>query len=409
MKKYLLLISVCIALLGCTHGNKPNFTIIAVDSFELADNGRIASSFNIFAENDSVLEIQNIPNQIYRVDLLKKQIVNILDSLTFDIDSLIAATYQKRNIRSIIYSKHTEKELKNFDKSLFQTYSPVRDNNKIYLPIAITAEARYLSAEAVRGAFTNNMDSLISGYGATNITSIDFLNFLLITDLNFKVIGIKPLYPLDKKQNLYLMPVKDCYIYNDIFYCPVIASGMKGMGFDSVSIENNEPPYYFNTFNVNAPDNSKNIISSDIVNGKQISVQSNIVDEIKYCQYKSRIISGFGNQLFDLSNNKLFEFQPDFSENENIEDFTFIDHFICIIIAKRVKLPLSDPKRMYGITTQIGERYIKIVDITDGSEVIRYPINKDCVNRFYKDHLFTMSSGEKKAPVIHTYKIDIAK
>jgi hypothetical protein len=399
----------CALLAGCAHNAGKGYTIVLTDSVVISDKGKIGNSYGLFAENDSSLYLLNIPNEVFRLSLSSGTASPVFDSLDINIDSVIACTYQKKNAGKMIYSKHTGRELQNTDKSLFQVYSVSPSENGFFIPVSVTAEAGYTDPEFIKKQFagaTMNMDSIIAVYGSAGIKSIDFLFFLLETDRQFHIKRIEPLYGVPGTNNYSILPLKGCFARNGVLFIPNVNATVSGILFDSVSIENREPSFYFCSQSLEGAKSCKPIIPEQLIDGSKHSLLSHVTDAVSYSVYKGRVISSMGKELIDLDNDRPFEFQPSLDTYERIEAISVMQDILVLVVSNKTLIPFSQKeKRQFGTTMELNEKHIRMYDPSSGELLMDQRMDKDATIQAYGNTIFCMTGGASATPVLRRYKI----
>lgn len=316
--------------------------------------------FRINCDSDQFLGFLISPNKLIGFDIEKKKLSVLFDSIHFDIDSLITKTYQELDSKKYKYLKHTAKEMKNYDNSLF-TLLPISFNKGMYyIPLGVRTKADYVFENGANSKDKKSVDSLRAIYGNSKIHSIETLNYIVVTDKGFKQLNIFPF--LTKSEDGFLSKSKGSFVFNNRYYFPIMSNEVN-FPSDSLNIKGIEPNYFFKefTFSKEGIVSSKSIIDKKMIHSEQYTWSKHVRQKTSYRINKNELIASLGKEFLNLTTNSLYSTQPILDENEFVSNFCFSGNYI-IYIAEKYEKDLKD-FHPHGFLTALSECNLKIEDI----------------------------------------------
>lgn len=343
------------------------------------DKGKISHKpFQISCETDKFMDFTIFPDKIIRYDYDSNKVITIFDSIKFNIDSVIAQTYQVAYKSKFLYLPHKPEALQNANKNLYQISPISSDNEHYYIPIGIKSNAEFVFQNINENGDKNKvlspiekktielekkkLDSIKQIYGNSKVVSVEMNNFIIVTDKNFKQISMFPLYY--ESAESFVAKRKRGYVYNNTYYFSLLLKSIKVLS-DEKDISGYEPASFFTAFSFskNGITATKPIIDKKLINPEEYSLVQNSTRQISYGVNENQLIASMGRELLNLTANKLYTIQPKLEEKEYITNFGFKEDYVIYTTNKYVKRKVINKEFLAaGYTDTLGFNYLKVQD-----------------------------------------------
>jgi hypothetical protein len=345
-----------------------------------------SDSRNLFLEknkpvkvDESKLVLTQFPSKIVFVNenniatLNSFQIIGIYDLafgnniLNFDIsklsinqDSLINSTFGKKYESSILYKTIEDDNVEPFGKKR-QIKSFSFDNNKFYIHFSVLCDIIYKQDSSNADLINKNakLKSLVEKYGSIQLTEMDFLDFLCITNDKFIIQKIIPIYYSNMLKNNGFVPLynKQFFVENNKLYFAISKS----------ILDKNSNKYIFH----------ENIAQGDITNydylnidEKELNLDYSEFNKQKF--YSSPLLFSKFEENYYYSNTKEISrwngldkilAKNDLEKNEWIDAFSMINENKVIMFNSfhSSKLHPTEFELNYGVDS-VTNKQIKIFD-----------------------------------------------
>ena len=328
--------------------------------------------FRINCDSDQFLGFLISPNKLIGFDVDKRKLSVLVDSIDFNVDSLIDITYQPRDIKKYAYLKHSDKDIKNYDNNLF-SLSPISFyNGMYYIPLAIKTKAKYVFEDSNKNADKRISDSIKAMYGNAEVLSIESLSYIVVTDKNFKQKTIFPFY--SHTEDGFLKKSKGSFVFNNQYYFPLVSNEIHAAS-DSMNIKGMEPKYFFKvfTFSKDGIISSKSIIDKKLINSEQYTWSKHLFQKASYRVNKNELIASLGKEFLNLTANRLYSVQPVLDEKEYISNFSFSGDYIIYTTEKYEKE--GKEYHEHGYLTSLTQCFLKIEDVRTNELVFTKELN----------------------------------
>lgn len=277
--------------------------------------------------NDSTVAAVNSSQKISLYDLRNGNNILNFSLDVFNFDSLVHETFQKKynGIKTINYNQGYE-----LNGTNYQLINYYNTDSAFYIQISLIAEVEDLKNPAEM-KFSNRGDIKISQDSIENVRIVfmDYLNFIFITDQNFKIRQIVPMYIESTIRNNLYYPyyLKNFFVDNSFIYVPVAKIDPQP---DLEAKINNEPANFclakidlHNQQSVNYLMNHRTLDFTDFRLQDYLSTHFsyNVNDNRKlFCTAKEIAeIKESGTKLFHKKDLKSNEWIEDFHQNKNQE------------------------------------------------------------------------------------------
>ncbi len=376
--------------IGCTQSNNDNPKLILQKTYLVDDkSGKIYRKPNFISiGNDKYMDFVIYPDYILRYDFETGKLITILDSIHFNIDSLIEKTYQVYNKKTFLYLPHNKSSLSNANKNLYQVAPFSTDGNYYYIPVGIKSQAKFVynnepndktrntsedknAKDYLKKMEEKHIDSIQKFYASSNVVSEETNNFIIVTDKNFKQLNI---FPLEIDFNDYFISKQKCgYYFQNNFYFSSFARNIT-MASDELSLQGYEPSFYFTAISLSKDGirNKRPIINKRLINSDIYSVSQGLSRKVSYAVTEDKLIASMGKEFINLSDNKLYSHQPILDNKEYISHLSINNKFIIYTTEKYVrKKQISKEAAAFGAADSIAECYIKVQNLENDKLVLK--------------------------------------
>ena len=375
--------------IGCTqYNNSPK--ILLQKTYVVDDKkGKIyRKPYFISIDNNKCMDLVIYPDYLLRYDFETGKLITILDSIHFNIDSLIEKTYQVYNKKTFLYLPHSKGSLVNANKNLYQVAPFSSDLNYYYIPIGIKSQAKFIYNKASNIEIGNaiedkrakdylkrmeerRIDSIQKFYASANVVSEETNNFIIVTDKNFKQLNI---LPLEIDLNDYYISKQKCgYFFGNNYYFSTFSKNIS-VASDEQSLQGYEPSFYFTAISISKDriNNKRPIINKKMINSDVYSISQGLSRKVSYTVKDNNLIASMGKELINLSENKIYNHQPLLDDKEYISHLCINDKFIIYTTDKYVrKKQISKEAASFGSADSIAECFIKIQDLENDKLILK--------------------------------------
>ncbi len=367
------------------------------------DNGFIrAKPLRISCEHENNFKFLITPDRIVEYDNNSKLVKVLFDSIRFDVDSLIAATYQVKYKHTYRYYKHKPKELRNVDHNLYVINPFSYYKERYYLPISIKALAENVFDDATNSKDKRLLDSIKNLYGNNKVNSLENLSFVLVADKDFKQLNIIPFY-LKSKEG-FISKTKGSFFYEGNYYFSIHSNKVKCPS-DSFSIKGLEPDFYYKSFTLSDTgiSSSKSLIDKKMVNPEQYTWSRHLMQNLSFFVSGKGLIASQGRELINISTQQLYPKQPILEPDEFVSNFLISGKYIIYLTEKYDKQQTGT--KQYGYVNNLGSVEISVMDTGDNKIVAQHHLKTDGVYTLTPPNILYEYLEDKNSVLINKYII----
>jgi hypothetical protein len=201
---------------ACSH-KTDSYTFEKINAVKIDESKLVLTRYPSQIEeiNDSIVATVNAYQSVSLYNIYSG--ANLLNFSTKNIqfDSLLLCTFQKKysDTRKYTYNKYSEGlsgeggQVKSFQYS----------NHTFYIHISTMAEVKYLkdSSAVSKKTDTEQVIQLKEKYGDVSLSTMDYINFLFVTDEHFNLEKVIPIYESPKLKVNNYFPIYDRAFYID--------------------------------------------------------------------------------------------------------------------------------------------------------------------------------------------------
>nr|MBA3971341.1 hypothetical protein [Bacteroidota bacterium] len=199
---------VMIGFVGCTH-KTDTYNFETINTVKMDESKVVLSRYpsQVEAINDSIIAAVNSYQTVSLYNIYSGKNTLNFSTRTVNFDSLTKYTYQKKyeGTRKYIYDSSSE----GLSGEGGQVKSFQYADNTFYILISTMAEVSYVNDSSALATYSENekVKQLKKKYGAVNMRVMDYMNFLFVTDDQFNLKKIIPLYESKNLKNSHYFPI----------------------------------------------------------------------------------------------------------------------------------------------------------------------------------------------------------
>jgi hypothetical protein len=277
----------------------------------------------------------------------------------FNFDSLVNETYVKKYgyIKQIKYQKDFE-----LNGTNYQLVNFYNEGNSFYIQVSLMAETEDFS-DSLMAIRTRSLPDSLKKKNA-RIIMMDYLNFIFVTSIDFKIEEIIPLYAESsiKSQGYYPYYHKNFLIDNNLIYLAV-ARNEASPNLEA-KINNDPSNFCLAKFNLKKQDETFFQISYKESDFSDFRLQDYITTSFNYSVNNNVKLLSTAKEIISLEDNRKILPKNTLESNEWIEDFySKSDQELILVTSKKDKTNSVVISGQVCPVDTITEKNLKIFDI----------------------------------------------